>query len=93
MFYLEFIIQRVFKIFIPHIFPQDSAIYLILYCSLCVVGLHLNLSVGIVTFYSLQFVIKTIFCQEQNMGISTFFTDQRELTELNINTKLYHCVK
>lgn len=43
MFYLEFIIQRVFKIFIHNIFPQDSAIYLISYSSFCVVGLDLNL--------------------------------------------------
>lgn len=53
--------------FIPYILPQDSAIYLISYCSFCVVGLYLKLSIGIVTFYSLQsFVIKTIFCQKEN---------------------------
>lgn len=56
--------------FIPYIFPQDSAIYLISYGSFCVVGLDLKLSIGIVTFYSLQlFVIKTIFCQKENEGI------------------------
>lgn len=57
MFYLDFIIQRVFKIFIPYILPQDSAIYLISCCSFCVVGLDINLSIDIVTFYSFQLFV------------------------------------
>jgi len=44
MFYLELIKQRVFKMFILQIFPQDPATHLISCCSLCIVGLDLNLS-------------------------------------------------
>lgn len=70
---MEFTIQRVFKMFISYVFPQDSAIYLISYCSFCVVGLLLNLNTGVVTFYSLQlFVIKTYFARSKIRAFEHF---------------------